>query len=207
MIRTTLIVLALALAACSPDPAPIADPVANTAALPAPAATASPAPAPAEPPAVANPVLAIDGEGFRLFNPANGAARPIAFGAPRADTLAALSFRGAPGIARLEECGAGPLDQAAWPDGLRVYFQRGKFVGWALDARGTDGTSKPAIATASGIGPGSTRAELESAYAAKVVQSTLGTEFSAGDLAGLLDGKAPSARITNLWAGTSCNFR
>lgn len=207
MIRTTLLVLVLALTACSPDPAATADPVANTAAPAARAQQASPVPAPAEPPAAASPVLAIDGEGFRMFNPTNGAARPIAFGSPRADTLAALAFLGAPGIARLEECGAGPLDQAAWPNGLRVYFQRGKFVGWALDARGNDGTIKPAITTASGIGPGSTRAELEAAYSAKVAQSTLGTEFSAGDLAGLLDGPGPRARITNLWSGVSCNFR
>lgn len=197
------IMLAVALAACSPEPPPPAEPEADSA---APVVNASPA-APAAPSTVAAPVLAIDGEGLRLFNPATGSARPIAFGSTRAATLAALAFRGTPEFARLEECGAGPLDQAAWPDGLRVYFQDGKFAGWAVDARGNDGTGKPAIATASGIGPGRTRAELQAAYSVKVMESTLGTEFSAGDLAGLLDGAGPRARITNLWAGASCNFR
>ncbi len=201
------IALSLALAACAPDPAPPAAPVPDIAVPAKSAPPISPAPAPAEPPAAAVPVLAIDGEGLRLFNPVNGSAHSIPFGRPRAATLAALAFRGPPAFARLEECGAGPLDQAAWTDGLRVYFQEGKFVGWALNAGGNPATDKRAITTASGIGPGSSRAALEAAYSAKVVQSSLGTEFSAGDLAGLIDGPGQLARITDMWAGASCNFR
>ncbi|MGI8611991.1 MAG: hypothetical protein ACR2KH_06965 [Sphingomicrobium sp.] len=125
------------------------------------------------------------------------------FGTARQAVLAALAFRGAPaGTGTLEECGAGPLDQASWNDGLTLYFQDSKFAGWALG-----GDSKGTLATASGIGPGSTRAELESAYEAKVFESTLGTEFAAGDLFGILDGKGAGAKVTHLWAGTSCNMR
>lgn len=197
------IMLIVVVAACSPEPPSSTEPKTDAA---APVVNASPS-APVAPPTIAAPVLAIDGEGLRLFNPATGSARPITFGTTRVTTLSSLAFRGEPKFARLEECGAGPLDQAAWSDGLRVYFQDGKFAGWALDARVNDGTIRPAITTASGIGPGSTRAELQDAYSARVMQSTLGTEFTAGDLAGLLDGAGPRARITNLWAGASCNFR
>ena len=77
-----------------------------------------------------------------------------------------------------------------------------RFAGWALR-----GTAKGDITTASGISPGSTRAELESSYTAKIFESTLGTEFAAGDLFGILDGQGANAKITNLWAGVSCNMR
>ena len=196
----------LLLAACAPDAAPppvaaqpedslVEDPV-NTAAPP-PAASPPAAPTMAEAPA-----LAIDGEGLRLFNPANGAARPLPFGTARSIVLTALAGRGVPDLGTQTECGAGPLDFATWRDGLKLYFQAGKFTGWALDRR-----AARAVTTAAGIGLGSSRAELEAAYAIAVVQSTLGTEFTAGGLAGLLDGPGPRASITNLWAGTSCNFR
>ncbi len=149
-----------------------------------------------------DPKLAVEAEGLRLFNAQSGAARPIAFGTPREAVIAALAFRGEPGTGTNGECGAGPLQYANWPDGLGLYFQKDKFVGWTLNER-TDG----AITTASSIGPGSTRAELEAAYAAKISQTTLGTEFAAGELFGLLDGKGTTAKITDMWGGVSCNFR
>jgi hypothetical protein len=34
----------------------------------------------------------------------------------------------------------------------------------------------------------------------------LGQKFAAGGLFGVLDGKAPTARINAIWADTSCNF-
>ena len=201
MNRLALSTALLLLVACAPDAAPspvaaqpedslVEDPV-NTAAAP-----------PAAPTMAEAPALAIDGEGLRLFNPANGAARPLPFGTARALVLTALASRGAPELGTQTECGAGPLDFATWRDGLKLYFQQDKFTGWALDRR-----AARAVTTAAGIGLGSSRAELEAAYAIAVVQSTLGTEFTAGGLAGLLDGPGPRAKITNLWAGTSCNFR
>ena len=214
----------LLLAACAPDAAPppvaaqpedslVEDPV-NTAAPP-PAASPPAAPTMAEAPA-----LAIDGEGLRLFNPANGAARPLPFGTARSIVLTALAGRGVPDLGTQTECGAGPLDFATWRDGLKLYFQADKFTGWAIDRGATRAVTTPravtiprtvtaprTLTTVSGIGLGSSRAELDAAYAIAVVQSTLGTEFTAGGLAGLLDGPGPRAKITNLWAGTSCNFR
>lgn len=195
--RLVLLAAFALLAACESEPAPTEANAAAPANLAAP-----PADAPA-PTSAAQPVLAIEGDGLRLFNPVNGAARPIAFGTPRQATLDALTFRGAPSeTGTLEECGAGGLDLASWSDGLTLYFQDEKFVGWAVR-----GEAKGKLTTASGIGPGSTRAELESAYAAKIFESTLGTEFTAGDVFGILDGKGAGARITNLWAGASCNMR
>lgn len=149
-----------------------------------------------------SPALAVEAEGLRLFNKQSGSARAIAFGISREDVLAMLAFRGKPEIGTNGECGAGALDYANWPDGLGLFFQEGKFAGWNLNER-----SKIAITTASGIGPGSSRADLEAAYAADISETTLGTEFAAGELFGLLDGKGQTAKITYMWGGVSCNFR
>lgn len=192
-------------AACAQQrPADAPDEAPRDAAATAPPAqrAPSPTPAPAPTPARATPALALDGEGLRLFNRASGSARPIAFATPRAQALALLAFRGPPATGTQAECGAGPLNYSSWPDGLKLYFQRDKFVGWAVDGRG-----KGALATAAGIGPGSSRTALSDAYAATFSTTTLGTEFAAGGLFGLLDGPGASATISDMWAGVSCNFR
>ena len=152
--------------------------------------------------ATENPALVVEAEGLRLFNKQTGSARPVAFGAPRDDVLKMLANRGRPETGQNGECGAGPLDFANWADGLGLFFQKDKFVGWNLNPR-----DDLAITTASGIGPGSSRSDLETAYAAKISKTTLGTEFAAGELFGLLDGTGPTAKITHMWGGVSCNFR
>jgi hypothetical protein len=147
--------------------------------------------------------LAVDSEGLRLVDTASGAARPLPFGMAEDQLLALLeSFRGPADRGTNEECGAGPLDYAVWADGLTLHFQADAFAGWALDPR-----AEGAHATMSGIGPGSTRAELEAAYEVTVEQTTLGTEFSAGGMSGVLDGEGADARIGHMWAGVSCVFR
>lgn len=197
------------LCACSPDRDPIANDASpanvNAPAPPAPPTAPSTIAAPADAPA--GPALAVEGEGLRLFDRDTGAARPLSFGTAQAALLGALRFRGPPGTGTNGECGAGPLDYASWPDGLTLYFQKGTFFGWALGARAANPAGRPALATAAGIGPGSSRADLDDAYAARIMPSTLGTEFAAGDLFGLLDGPGPYARISNMWAGASCNMR
>ncbi|WEK47960.1 MAG: hypothetical protein P0Y56_06590 [Candidatus Andeanibacterium colombiense] len=147
-------------------------------------------------------MLAIAGDGLQLADPRAGLVRALAFGMEWQDALAALAFRGMPRTGRMEECGAGPLTYAKWDDGFTLYGQNGAFMGWFADTRAAG-----KLATAGGIGPGSTRAQLDGAYAAEVFESTLGTEFLAGDIGGLLDGTGPQARVTALWAGVSCNFR
>jgi hypothetical protein len=162
----------------------------------------APGGAPAAAAAQEGPALAVDSQGLRLFAPASGSARPIAFDTPWPQALGLLAFRGAPGTGTNRKCGAGALDYASWPDGLTIYSQNGRFVGWALDQR-----AARAIGTAAGVGPGSTRAELEEAHVAEFSQTTLGTEFAAGELFGVLDGTGANSKITAMWGGVSCNFR
>ena len=76
----------------------------------------------------------------------------------------------------------------------------GRFVGWSLPRGST-------LTTAAGVGPGSTWDELIAAHAATRRESTLGTELTAGDLAGLLDSDAPDATVLHLWAGENCIAR
>lgn len=146
--------------------------------------------------------LAVDGEGLRILA-AGGPGRALAFGLPEAQVLPVLeAMRGPADRNSNQECGAGPMEFAVWADGLSLLFQEGRFVGWSLDERAAG-----AHATVSGIGPGSTRAELEAAYAIEVEPSTLGSEFSGDGLSGILNGTGSTARIDTMWAGTSCVFR
>lgn len=208
------------LASCAPDRTPdavvVEQPASRTSEPAAPPATApsaapaSAAPAPAAPvnaaipgPASAGPVLAVDGEGLRLFDRDTGSARVLAFGQARAAVLGPLeTLRGPAGTGINQDCGAGPVAYANWPDGLSLVFQDGRFAGWGLDGRAAG-----AITTAAGIGPGSTRAQLADAYAVAVERSSLGTEFMAGGISGVLDGAGTRAKITDMWAGVSCVAR
>ena len=191
----------VALTACRGEPRPSADSMAVE------SFAVAPQPGPDSP--VAR--LAVDGEGLRAFIVASGAARPIAFGRPRTEVIAAVSpLMGgeAPVTTANDEC---RLSAAAWPAaGLTLSFSSAtgveRFAGWFLAPVRPEARA-PRLTTASGIGLGSTRAELESAYAASVQRSTLGVEFTAGGLAGLLASDRPDARITNLWAGEVCIAR
>ncbi|MEX0270643.1 hypothetical protein AB3R30_15985 [Leptolyngbyaceae cyanobacterium UHCC 1019] len=151
-------------------------------------------------------VLALDSQGLRVVNASTGATRAIAFGTKEADVISILTnLRGKPRDRGVnQECGAGPLSFARWADGLSLQFNKGRFAGWSIDGR-SKGANK--LTTISGIGTGSTRTQLNKAYTVKVSQSTLGTEFSAGSLGGLLSGRKPTDRVTSLWSGTTCFFR
>jgi hypothetical protein len=187
------LVLAVVLAGCKQQAAPVAAPqpqanAVNTVQVATPAETAA-------------MKLALDAEGLRLFNTVSGASRLIPFGTGREE--AQRAFAAAVKAQPLEQeeisdCGAA---FARWPGGLVTWFADGKFTGWSA---GADSTG---LATASGLRPGSTRAELDAAYSAKIVPSTLGVEFSAGALGGMLDSRRPNAKVTHLWAGTTCLAR
>lgn len=216
-IRITAFLMVAALAACrGPDGAapPAVETAPNRATPPAsePSAPTSPA-QPATPRASDSatapmPIVALDGEGLRLVNPTSGATRALAFGGDIAPVIDALTrIRGTePTRTTNGECGAGPLDMATWPDGFTLVSQGGTFRGWSLNPRnGTDASARPA--TMAGLGLGSTRAELDDAYDATITSSSLGTEFAAGGLYGVLGSARADAQITALWAGTSCVFR
>jgi hypothetical protein len=145
--------------------------------------------------------LALEGEGLRLFLRSGGSARPLSFGTPAADVLRAVDA--ATGSAPSErgesaDCGA---EYARWSDGPTVWLDNGRFVGWSL--RG----ERASLTTPTGVGIGTTRAEIESAHTVRVADSSLGIEFTVGGLAGLLESSAPDGRVTALWAGEACIMR
>lgn len=198
----------LSFAGCSAEPAPQPEP-ANQAEAKVTAPGVPVAISPTKPndaaasTLAADPRLAVDGEGLRWFLQPSGSARPISFGRPRGEVLTSLEVvRGPARKGTNQDCGAGAVEYASWPDGLSLVFQDGRFVGWGLDSQAAD-----AITTAAGIGPGSTRDELEAVYSATITQTSLGTEFSAGDMHGVLQGTSAGAKITDMWAGVSCVAR
>lgn len=143
--------------------------------------------------------LVLEGAGLRI----PGASPPvtIAFDTPEAATIDALTRalgRAPSDRGSNEECGGGGMNYAAWPNELTLWFLDGRFAGW---------DNKGDLKTLGGIGIGSSRAELAQLPGIEVEQSTLGTEFRAGGLSGLLDSKAPDARVTQLWGGATCVFR
>jgi hypothetical protein len=182
----------LLLSACDSAPAP-----ANTANEPLAPAEAVPAnqtvPAPAAPAAAAAPVLV--GNGLRL------AGKTLEFDTPRAQVTEALTKALGPPTELGEngECGGGGgLQYAEWKDQITLWFENESFIGWDSDGK---------LKTADGIALGSPRADLAALKGFEVEESTLGTEFSADGLGGILESKKPAAKITALWGGATCVFR
>jgi hypothetical protein len=197
--------LALAVAACTPTapandaPASTNAPAGKAASGTAPSATA-PQPPPVAAPTAA-PMLAVDGEGLRLVDPASGATRAIPFGTPDADTTAVLTAvlgRAPDERGETSECGSRRF--ARWNGAISAWFGDEGFSGWSLPEGST-------LSTMAGLRLGSTRKELASAYSAEVMDSSLGTEFVAGTMGGVLASDAPDAVVTHLWAGDTCIAR
>lgn len=124
------------------------------------------------------------------------------FGIGKAEALDMLKFvQGGPPTDQGKniDCGA---TNAVWPDGLTVWFARDRFVGWSLASKAAS------LSTVGGLKLGTTRAELENgATVATIAKSSLGEEFSAGNVGGLLESADAGARVTNLWAGAVCIAR
>ncbi|MBA3889826.1 MAG: hypothetical protein H0X64_04785 [Gemmatimonadaceae bacterium] len=148
--------------------------------------------------------VALDGDGIRIVAEPTGRSRPIAFGTVAATAIGAVTgVLGVP-IERSTnaECGPGPMEFVLYADGMMLNIQDDRFVGWTVRPGSTR-----APTTMSGIGLGATRAQLDSAYSPTVRQSSIGTEFSAGGVHGLLESAVPAARITDMWAGLNCIAR
>ena len=150
----------------------------------------------------AAPTVQLAADGLALASSAGS--RHLAFnGAHDATVQAVTAVLGEPADQGTNpECGAGPLDSVDYKGGLALFFQDGKFVGWDLDGR--DGSS---LKTAGGIGIGSTLQQLRDAGDVAVQDTSLGIEFTAGEMSGLLTANRPEGKITSLWAGTICAFR
>lgn len=153
--------------------------------------------------AAAAPALNLAPDGVSLVLE-NGSTRNATFGMGRevVVTMVTAALGKPTDTGRNEECGQGPVDTTDFRGGLSLSFQDSKFVGWDLDGR-----DKGPYTTAAGIGIGSTLKQLRDVMTVTVEESTLGTEFAAGELSGLLTANAPGGKITNLWAGSVCQFR
>lgn len=195
--------LFLGLSACTPDSGgtgaadnasanAAADPAANS------AAANESAGAPAAKPAARSP-LVLEGAGLSI--PDASPPRIVSFETPKAAAVEAVTKAlGRPPTETGEngECGGGGLEYAAWKDEITLWFESGRFAGW---------DNKGKLKTGGGVGIGSSRADLAALAGFEVEESTLGTEFRAGGMSGILDSKAPDAKVTALWGGSTCVFR
>lgn len=196
--RAILAGAVLLLAACSGEvPAP-QEPVPATSATETPRNEAAPIAARSSEAAQ----LLIDGEGLRQVDPSNGGTPLVAWGTPRAtvDQMVGAALGVAVDKSLSQECGAGPLEFSRFGP-LTLNYMDGRLVGWYLDGR-----SKTPLATVSGIGIGSTRAQVMDVLKPQLIEdSTLGDEFySDGEGLG---GFFEDGKVASLYAGTTCFFR
>ncbi|OYX54852.1 MAG: hypothetical protein B7Y86_15190 [Brevundimonas subvibrioides] len=106
----------------------------------------------------------------------------------------------APEVTTNSECGAGPVQFAQFGNGLQLAFQDSKFAGWTLDQEG--------LSTVDGVEVGMSRAALSANRTVEMQEdSTLGAEFSAGDISGFFASTAADSPVTSLYAGLTCFFR
>jgi len=155
-----------------------------------------------EEPTIASSIqLALEGEGLRVFLLPSGSSRPVSFGMPKNSALEILTTVRQSPPTEQGESAVCQLSYANWADGLTAWFSGDRFTGWSLRP------GSASLSTAGGIGLGSTRMELESVHQPDFGDSTLGVEFTADGLAGLLESAEPDAKVLNLWAGTACVVR
>lgn len=97
-----------------------------------------------------------------------------------------------------QECGAGPMVSADFPNDITLMFQDDRLAGWFL-GRGD------LLVTETGLWHGAPVGNLTTPGGAAFFDSGLGTEFSAAELYGVLSEDA--ATIEAIWTGTNCIFR
>jgi hypothetical protein len=156
-------------------------------------------------PSVEGQVLRLHPDGLATASVGLHSSGLIRFGQARDEVVAAVTgFRGRPtGTGRNSECGAGPMEQVDFGP-LRLNFQDARFVGWELRGR-----ADPPIEEEYGLAIGTPRADLEESDqgAATFENSSLGVEFDAGGIGGLMSGGGRDATVASLYAGTTCFFR
>ena len=147
------------------------------------------------------PTVVLQGDGLGLVS-GSGSNRMQLFGeADPAVLQAALARSLGPGTPSAQpDCGASVTTVSY--GGLQILLEDGRFAGWSLTGPG------PRVTTGVGLGPGSTLAELRADLTPlEVTETTLGTEWTAGSLSGLLDGSTDDSRVTSVWAGRVCLHR
>jgi hypothetical protein len=153
-----------------------------------------------------NTALALTGDGLQfVVDDATGSTRSFSFGSEMLPVQESVTqIYGPPQASTLNaECPGGPLTITTWANGLAITTAEEEFVGWSVRPN----TDSASLTTMAGIGIGSTLNELEDAYSVEIFESSLGVEFYAGQLVGLLTSTEPDAVITDLWAGEVCIFR
>lgn len=199
--RSTLLLATLLLAACGSEPADdAATPAQDSVDAPAVAERAGDSAAAA--PVAAAPTIVLAQDGLRITGGTQTAAQ-VGFGTAREQVLGQVGgvIAGEGTQAEQAECPAGPLTTTKYPAGLELVFQEGKFVGWAAE-------SGTALRTEAGIGPGSTLGQLRAAYpAATVDETSLGIEFMAGELYGVVSDSTAAGQVEIMFAGINCIFR
>lgn len=130
---------------------------------------------------------------------------PLQFDEADQDTATAAleAVLGAPtGDEFVAECPSGPVDAVSW-GGLDLYFADGTLAGWYLDEPQPAGVS-----VSGGVGLGTTRNELEEAFADLTVEgSTIGTEWLGGGVSGTLSSDGEDGKVEVVWAGLTCIAR
>ncbi len=158
--------------------------------------------------------LALTSNALQLVNSETGSTREIVFGKPleqMVETINKVLQSKVASIGINSECGAGPLKIAVWKNGLNIIFKEQKsnsewqFGGWY---QGIPSGKLKSVQTMAGVGIGTARSEIQSAYVIKVNKTSLGYEFStSAGLYGIFDGPGGNANITDMWSGTTCIFR
>ncbi len=142
-------------------------------------------------------VLFADGEGLQP----SGTSQRIDFGRAEQGVVVAVSRVIGSNPAEIStnaECGAGPVRQVRWANGLTLNFQRGTFLGWvSREGRGA------VIASSTGIAPGASQETAAARPGTRFTQTSLGTEFSVGGTSGLVE----EGEVVAIWAGLTCFFR
>lgn len=151
--------------------------------------------------------LGVGPDGLQLIDGARITQLPFGTGKDEVFTFLEEVLGASPTVTESSpECGNQADEQLLWPGQLSVDIRDDQMISWQL-AQGSP------ITTVSGVGLGSTRAEVESSIVIMVDETSLGTEFATegtgegGGMGGLLTGPEPTGTVTELWAGEICVFR
>lgn len=97
-----------------------------------------------------------------------------------------------------EECPAGPVVVVSFTRQIDLIYQQDRLAGYMLRPGST-------MTTQAGVGLGTPLAGLGSFATLEIMESSLGWEFQAGEISGLLSER--EGIVEHLWSGTVCIFR
>jgi hypothetical protein len=145
-------------------------------------------------------IVAADASGLTLTSSDGTARAGMPFGSPFHSTMHTLVsvYGHEVTVGFPQECGEGPLVSVTIPGQISLMFNQDRLSGWMLINDAT-------LRTTSGLGVGSPSAALAAEGSVEYFETGIGTEFSAGDLFGLMS--EDRATLQAVWLGDSCIFR